>query len=159
MNEGEEAAHDSYTAAYETGEKLLSQGSYPNLARALTWLRDVEPVAHSLIWQAVIYAPFGLPTGNVKRVCEAVCEILAQKMPERIDVPLWAREAADWRDKKESLWRGRTEGHAVQRNGRDEQIREARAQGTPVPSLMDEFGLSQAQVYRALADGVATVSA
>jgi hypothetical protein len=159
MNEGEEAAHDSFSAAYDTGQKLLAQGSYPELARALTWLRDVDPVAHSLIWQAVIYAPFGPPAGTVLTACEAICETLAERLPERIEVPRWANEAAEWRDKHESLWRGRTLGHAEQRAVRDDEIRALHVSGTPVASIMATYSLSQAQVYRALADGVASVSA
>ncbi len=146
MNEGQEAAHDSFSAAYDTGQKLLAQGSYPDLARALTWLRDLDPVAHSLIWQAVIYAPFGPPAGTVLSTCETICETLAERLPERIEVPRWANEAAEWRDKHESLWRGKTKAHAKQREERDTEIRNLAS--TPTSVIAEQFGISDRHARR-----------
>lgn len=156
MNEGSEAAHDAFSAAYETGEKLLAQGSYPDLRLALAWLRDKHPVAHSLIWQAVIYASFGPPEGGVRSACEAVCETLAAKMPERIDVPPWARDAATWRDSKESLWRGQTPAHTEKRAARDNEIRAQHTNGTPVSSIVANYALKKTQVYDILAASCAS---
>lgn len=160
LNEGEEAAHDAFTSAYETGEKLLAQGSFADLQRALTWLRDLRPEVHSLIWSAVIYAPFGAPTGSVRVVCENVCEVLAERMPERIEVPGWAREAAEWRDRKESLWRGRGAEHQKQREERDREIRQALDAGARPSDLAAEYGLSSQRVSQLRqSEGVATVAA
>jgi hypothetical protein len=159
QSEGREAAPDAYTAAYEKAEALLSQGSYPDLVEALRWLRNAQPMLHSLVWQAVIYAPFGPPTGSVESACHAVCEALAARMPERIDVPGWARDAADWRDKKESLHRGRTPHHQQQRDERKTEIEQLRADGMSLRKIAPIYGISHTQVARIVTDGVATVAA
>lgn len=159
MNEGSEAAHDAFTAAYDASEKMLDHDSFRDLKTALAWLRTVKPEAHSLIWQAVIYAPFGAPAGSVKSVCEGICEVLAQYIGKKVEVPSWARDAAEWRDRKESLHRGRTPEHEEQREERKREIHELRVNGIPVSSIAERFGLAKTQVYGILAGSVATVAA
>jgi hypothetical protein len=159
MNDGDEAAHDAFSSAYETGEKLLAQGSFPQLRLALIWLRDTQPALHSLVWQAVIYAPFGPPTGSVRTVCENVCDVLADRIG-KIDVPGWARDAAEWRDRKDSLWRGRRPEHDEQRQQRDEEIGRRLGAGERPSMLANEYGLSSQRISQLRpTDAVATVAA
>jgi hypothetical protein len=148
---------DVFTRAVEARDRLYAAGDYGQLERALAWFRDVNAPAHGLVWEALIYAPWGTPPELSRRLTISV-ELIAARLeqlvaPREIRVPSWIAAApAEFRLlRKDSLWRGRTNAHDRQRQERDAEIvRVHRELGVTVAELELAHGLSRSTVYEIL---------
>ena len=158
VREGREAAPDEYMAAVERRDRWYRRGSYLELERALGWLRDREPAAYALLL-GVVYQPFcEPPVEPVRRTIGAACEVLAERMPEKIRVPPWvpvySRDELEARAKieRESLWRGRTAKHDLRRAERKGLAVELAEEGASATEIGYRLNVHRRTVQRWLAD-------
>jgi len=150
---GLEAAPDHLVRAIEARDIAWRYGSYLELARALEDVRDANPSAYAAAI-ACAHTLGDAPVDPPKRL-EAVCELLAARMPERIrvpaEVPVWTRDelvaqAAGMRER--ATWRGRRDPLARER--RNLAIRTFALEGMTAAEISARVGVHRRTVERVL---------
>lgn len=136
----------------EQWERMCSHGSYKELMVALEVLRQREAERYRIIWHNVcLDEGWELSAGRLSFLNESMA-VLASLMPEQIKTPYWLRESRRNRDKKDSLWRGRSPAHERERRERDAEIVRLRVEeGWKTERLCRHFALSRAHIKRLIA--------
>jgi len=136
----------------EVKERQWKSGSFAELDQALRRLRETHPGRFSLWWRVIVLAePLEL-TEAARQAVAQTSDMLAAMMPRPIRVPAWMRPDRRARDRKTSLWRGRTNGHERQRQERNALIRhQAEDLGWSSKKIADWHGLTKQRVNQILA--------
>lgn len=129
LMEGDETIEEAWE---EARIRQFQQGSYAELIVALQIVSERWPGRFSLLWRCVVLGQVDLdhPEKGVRRLSDgALAELNAtlhyiahELMPATIRVPRHMLRTTNGA-KKESIWRGRSEAHNLQRHKRDELIR------------------------------------
>jgi len=123
-------------------------GSYQEFERALDLLREGHSWYHHLVYHVLVCGePINL-MGHAQIALDAGVSWIAKEMKHH-RVPAWAVNTADRDDaRKTSLWRGKTVGHEKQRGVRNEEIRQAAANGEKKTAIARRYGITREHVHR-----------
>lgn len=144
-------------AALERKQAQWVRGSYPELEQLLARLQAQRPHARRILDRFVIHDDGTILGARADAMVDALVIWLAVRMPNQIRVPDEAKRVSH--AARESLWRGRTNGHTEQRELRDGYVRDLHADGVGVPELQVRMALSRSQVYAILQAGQQAVVA
>lgn len=147
----------SLEARIDRRDQAWRQGSYRDLLCALRWLQRAYPARSSGWWTFVICDPDGaLPrSARLEAELDVTAGRVACRMPQPIMLPRWLEAEDVERMRQRWLWRARGHRAALERERRDCEIRELRAQGVEVRELARTHGLSVGRVYAIVTDQVA----
>lgn len=139
----------------ERRRAMWRSGSFQELSHALRWLERHFPSRFSLFWRLRVYGQPVVLSEKMQQQLDETTLWVSKLMPSRIRVPrelrpqVYLDEAAGI--KKESLWRGRTSGHGLQRAEREAMIRAQRAEGWKQERIAAFHSLTRERVSQILA--------